>query len=103
MYMYMCVCVYHTVLYILYKYNIYIYIYIQYVIKSISRKRYVKMLKMIAFYFLRILYMLYIYKDKTMTIFTQSTLINYSSIKTYNYPKFQTLRIFLIGKYVNHF
>ena len=38
-----------------------------------------------------------------MTIFTQSTLINYSSIKTHHYPIFQTLRIFLIGKYVNHF
>ena len=38
-----------------------------------------------------------------MTIFNQSTLINYSSIKTHHYPIFQTWRIFLTGKYVNHF
>ena len=39
-----------------------------------------------------------------MTIFTQSNLINYPSIKThYHYPIFQTLRIFLTRKYVNHF
>ena len=38
-----------------------------------------------------------------MTIFTQSTLINYSSIKTHHYPIFQTLRIFLIGKYITYF
>ena len=41
---------------------------------------------------------IYIYKDKTMTIFVQSTVINYSIIKTHHYPIFQTLRIFLIGK-----
>ena len=41
---------------------------------------------------------LYILYDKTMTIFTQCTLINYSSVKTHHYPIFQTLRIFLIGK-----
>ena len=72
---------------------------------SISRKRQVETLKMIVFYFLTILlYSVYIYKkDKAMTIFTQNTLINYSSIKTPHYPIFQTLRIFLIGKYVNHF
>ena len=66
---------------------------------SISRKRQVETLKMIVFYFLTILlYSVYIYKkDKAMTIFTQNTLINYSSIKTPHYPIFQTLRMFLIG------
>ena len=44
------------------------------------------------------------YIHKTMTIFIQSTLINYPIIKThYHYPIFQILRIFLTGKYVNHF
>ena len=41
---------------------------------------------------------IYIYKDKNMTVFTQSTVINYSIIKTHHYLIFKTLRIFLIGK-----
>ena len=53
-----------------------------------------------CFFIFWLSYIYCIHKDKTMTIFTQSILINCSSIKTRHYPIFQTLIIFLTGKYI---